>query len=58
MQELIINGKIKIPNNKQQEFINGFNKLLQDISGKFQGILQQGYQYEYAEIIEEIKENV
>ena len=58
MQELLINGKIKIPDNKQQEFINGFNKLLQDISGKFQGILQQGYQYECAEIIEEIKENV
>lgn len=58
MQELIINGKIKIPDNKQQEFINGFNKLLQDVSGQFQGILQQGYQYEYAEIIEEIKENV
>jgi hypothetical protein len=58
MQELLINGKIKIPDNKQQEFINGFNKLLQDISGQFQGILQQGYQYEYAEIIEEIKENV
>lgn len=58
MQELIFNGKIKIPDNKQQEFINGFNKLLQDVSGQFQGILQQGYQYEYAEIIEEIKENV
>jgi hypothetical protein len=58
MQELLINGKIKIPDNKQQEFINGFNKLLQDISGQFQGILQQGYQYEYAEIIEEMKENV
>jgi hypothetical protein len=58
VQELLINGKIKIPDNKQQEFINGFNKLLQDISGQFQGILQQGYQYEYAEIIEEIKENV
>jgi hypothetical protein len=58
MQELLINGKIKIPDNKQQEFINGFNKLLQDVSGQFQGILQQGYQYEYAEIIEEIKENV
>lgn len=43
MQELLINGKIKIPDNKQQEFINGFNKLLQDVSGKFQGILQQGY---------------
>lgn len=58
MQELLINGKIKIPDNKQQEFINGFNKLLQDVSGKFQGILQQGYQYEDVEIIEEIKENV
>lgn len=58
MQELLINGKIKIPDNKQQEFIDGFNKLLQDISGQFQGILQQGYRYEYAEIIEEMKENV
>lgn len=58
MQELIINGKIKIPDNRQQEFINGFNKLLQDISGQFQGILQQGYQYEDVEIIEEIHDNV
>lgn len=58
MQELIINGKIKIQINKQQEFIDGFNKLLQDVSGQFQGILQQGYQYEYAEIIEEITDNV
>lgn len=58
MQELLINGKIKIPDNKQQEFVNGFNNLLQDISGQFQGILQQGYQYEDAEIIEEILENV
>lgn len=58
MQELLINGKIKIPENKQQEFVDGFNKLLQDLSGQFQGILQQGYQYEYAEIIEEISDNV
>ena len=58
MQELIINGKIKIPDNNKQEFINGFNKLLQDISGQFHGILQQGYQYEDAEIIEESIDNV
>lgn len=58
MQELLINGKIKIPENKQHEFIDGFNKLLQDISGQFQGILQQGYQYEDVEIIEEIHDNV
>lgn len=58
MQELLINGKIKIPENKQKEFVDGFNKLLQDFSGQFQGILQQGYQYEYAEIIEEIPVNV
>ena len=58
MQELLINGKIKIPENKQQMFVDGFNKLLQDLSGQFQGILQQGYQYEYAEIIEEISDNV
>lgn len=58
MQELLINGKIKIPDNKQQEFVDGFNKLLQDLSGQFQGILQQGYQYEYAEIIEETPNNV
>lgn len=58
MQELLINGKVKIPENKQQEFVDGFNKLLQDLSGQFQGILQQGYQYEYAEIIEEIPNNV
>lgn len=58
MQELIFNGKIKIPENKQQEFIDGFNKLLQDVSGKFQGIIQQGFQYEDAEIIEELEDNV
>lgn len=58
MQEIIINGKVQIPVGKQQEFINGFNKLLQDLSGEFQGIIQQGYQYEYAEIIEEIPNNV
>lgn len=58
MQELLINGKIKIPDNKQQEFVDGFNKLLRDLSGQFQGILQQGYQYEYAEIIAEISDNV
>ena len=58
MQELIFNGKIKIPENKQQEFIDGFNKLLQDFSGKFHGIIQQGFQYEDAEIIEESIDNV
>ena len=58
MQELLINGSILIPEDKQQEFINGFNKLLQDVSGQFQGILQQGYQYEDVEIIEEINDNV
>ena len=58
MQEIIVNGKVKMPENKQQEFVNGFNKLLQDISGQFQGILQQGYQYEDAEIIEELEDNV
>ncbi len=58
MQELLVNGKIKIPENKQQEFIDGFNKLLQDVSGKFQGIIQQGFQYEDAEIIEELEDNV
>lgn len=58
MQELLINGSILIPEDKPQEFINGFNKLLQDTSGKFHGVLQQGYQYEDAEIIEEITDNV
>lgn len=58
MQELLINGSILIPEDKLQEFINGFNKLLQDTSGKFHGVLQQGYQYEDAEIIEEITGNV
>lgn len=58
MQELLINGSILVPEDKQQEFINGFNKLLQDISGQFHGVLRQGYQYEDAEIIEEITDNV
>lgn len=39
MQEVLINGSILIPEDKQQEFINGFNKLLQDTSGKFHGVL-------------------
>lgn len=58
MQELLINGYILIPEDKQQEFINGFNKLLQDLSGQFHGVLQQSYQYEDAVIIEEITDNV
>lgn len=58
MQELLINGSILVPEDKQQEFINGFNKLLQDFSGQFHGVLQQGYQYEDAVIIEEITNNV
>lgn len=58
MQELLINGSILIPEDKQQELINGFNKLLQDLSGQFHGVLQQGYQYEDAIIIEEITSNV
>lgn len=58
MQEIIINGKVQIPVDKQQEFVDGLNKLLQDLSGEFQGIIQQGYQYDYAEIIEEIPDNV
>ena len=58
MQELLINGSILIPEDKQQEFINGFNKLLQDLSVQFHGVLQQGYQYEDAIIIEEIHDNV
>lgn len=58
MQELLINGSILVPEDKQQEFINGFNKLLQDLSGQFHGVLQQGYQYEDAVIIEEITSNV
>lgn len=58
MQELLINGSILVPEDKQQEFINGFNKLLQDLSGQFHGVLQQGYQYEDAVIIEEITNNV
>ena len=58
MQELLINGSILISEDKQQEFINGFNKLLQDLSGQFHGVLQQGYQYEDAVIIEEITDNV
>lgn len=58
MQELIINGKIKVPENKVKDFVDGFNLLLQNSSGQFQGILQQSYKYDYAEIIEEIDENV
>lgn len=58
MQELLINGSILIPEDKQQEFINGFNKLLQDTSGKFHGVFHQGYQYEDAIIIEEIHDDV
>lgn len=58
MIDLNFHGKIKLPENKIQDFINEFNILLQNNFAQFYGQFQQGYQYEDAEIIEEIKENV
>ena len=58
MTDLNFHGKIKLPDNKIQDFINGFNILLQNNLAQFHGQLQQGYQYEEAEIIEEIIKNV
>lgn len=58
MVEIILQGKVKLPENKQQLFIQEFSKLLQTIEGEYHGIIQQGYTIEDAEIIEEIIEGV
>lgn len=58
MVNIILNGKIKIPEDKIQTFISEFNQLLQNHSAKFEGEFHQGFQYEEAEIIEEIIDNV
>jgi hypothetical protein len=58
MVEIILQGKVKLPENKQQLFIQEFSKLLQIIEGEYHGIIQQGYTIEDAEIIEEIIEGV
>lgn len=58
MVEIILQGKVKLPEDKQQLFIQEFSKLLQSINGEYYGIIQQGYTIEDAEIIEEIIESV
>lgn len=58
MTEIILQGKVKLPEDRQQLFIQDFSKLLQSIDGEYHGIIQQGYTIEEAEIIEEIIESV
>lgn len=58
MVEIILQGKVKLPEDKQQLFIQEFSKLLQSINGEYYGIIKQGYTIEDAEIIEEIIESV
>lgn len=58
MVEIILQGKVKLPEDKQQLFIQEFSKLLQSIESEYHGIIQQGYTIEDAEIIEEIIEGV
>lgn len=58
MIEIILQGKVKLPDDKQQLFIQEFSKLLQSINGEYHGIIKQGYKIEDAEIIEEIIECV
>lgn len=58
MINIILNGEIKISEDKVQTFISEFNQLLQNHSAIFKGELHQGFQYEEAEIIEEIIDNV
>lgn len=58
MVEIILQGEIKLPEDKQQLFIQEFTKLLQNLDAEYCGIIRQGLQYEEAEIIEEIIEDV
>lgn len=58
MVEIILQGEVKLPEDKQQLFIQEFAKLLQNLDGEYHGIIRQGLQYEEAEIIEEIIEGV
>lgn len=58
MVEIILQGEVKLPEDKQQLFIQEFTKLLQNLEAEYHGIIRQGLQYEDAEIIEEIIEGV
>lgn len=58
MVEIILQGEVKLSEDKQQLFIQEFTKLLQNLDGEYHGIIRPGLQYEDAEIIEEIKEGV
>jgi hypothetical protein len=56
--DIIFNGEIKISEENSIVFISEFDQLLQKHSAQFRGLMKQSSQYEEAEIIEEIIENV
>lgn len=58
MVEIILQGEIRLPEDKQQLFIQEFTLLLQNLDAKYHGTIRPGLQYEEAEIIEEIIEDV
>lgn len=58
MIDIIFNGEIKISEENSIVFISEFDQLLQKHSAQFRGLMKQSQQYEEAEIIEEIIENV
>ena len=58
MVEIILQGEIKLSEDKQQLFIHELTKLLQNLDAEYHGSIRQGLQYEEAEIIEEIIEDV
>lgn len=59
MVEIILQGEIKLPEDKHQLFIHEFDKLLQNFDAKYHGYyFVKELQYEEAEIIEEIIEDV
>lgn len=58
MIDIIFNGEIKISEENSIVFISEFDQLLQKYSAQFRGLMKQSPQYEEAEIIEEIIENV
>lgn len=58
MVEIILQGEIRLPEDKQQLFIQEFTLLLQNLDAEYHGTIRTGFQYEEAEIIEEIIEDV
>ena len=58
MVEIILQGEIRLPEDKQQLFIQEFTILLQNLDAEYHGTIRQGLQYEEAEIIEDTIEGV